>query len=140
MAASTPLLPPPPRSSSTLNVNSTRCRRQPLDTCVVSRYRDHSSDTKSAGVKRRNGDLRSPADRRLLSDGLPRRSTAAAASTAVAAGSNFDHGWNKERIPGDVGSREKRVHRVLSVGVNGGKRERKRGGGKEKRAIGWREE
>lgn len=66
-------------------------------------------------MKTRNGDLRSPADR-LLSGGRSRRSTTAAA------GSNFDHGGNEERIPEDVGPRETYVHRVLSVGVETGGR------------------
>lgn len=87
----------------------------------MSKYRDHSSvSTKSAGVKTRNGDLRSPVDR-LLSGGLPRCS---AVEVAAVAGSNFDHGGNEERIPGDVGPRETRVHRVLPVGIKrGSKRE-----------------
>lgn len=65
------------------------------------------------GREARNGDLRSPVDR-LLSGGLPRRSAAAVA------GSNFDHGGNEERIPGDVSPRETRVHRVLPVGIRRG--------------------
>lgn len=32
------------------------------------------------------------------------------------AGSDFDHGGNEERIPEDVGPREKRVHRVRRWG------------------------
>lgn len=65
----------------------------------------------SAGVKTCSRDLRPRDDRLLSPERSPRRPTA-----ATAAGSNFDHGGNEERIPGDVGPRETSIRRVRRWG------------------------
>jgi len=45
---------------------------------------------------------------------------------AAVAGSNFDHEGNEERILGDVGPKEMRVHIACGSGDQKGKRERVR--------------